>query len=134
MAKIGDMLGGDARFATLMQAVRSANLLESFNAAGPVTIFAPTNDAFLALPEGNLEKLLKDANGLRDVLLYHIVDGRLALADISKQVILRAVSGKEIPVVKMDKHIYVDDALITEADLSADNGLLHVVDQVMLPF
>lgn len=134
MATIGAFIRGDARFATLVKAVDTANLGEMLDAVGDYTAFLPTNDAFASLPEGNLERLLKDAAGLRDLLTYHVVQGRLTLTDISTHPILRAISGKEIPVVKMDKYIYVDDAMIIQPDVPVDNGIAHVVDQVLLPF
>lgn len=135
MPSIVDIAISDGRFTTLVTALQEAGLVEALQGEGPFTVFAPTDDAFAALPEGTLESLLADKEALSSVLLYHVVDGKNMAADVI------ALDGQEIPalsgeaiLVKVEgDSAYASNALILITDIEAGNGVIHVVDSVMLP-
>ena len=122
-------------FTTLAQALEAAGLVETLKGAGPYTVFAPTDDAFAQLPEGTLAHLLKPENRaeLRRILTYHVVSGRVMAADVVKLRSAEAVSGDTIPVASSDGRVSVAGAKVIQADIAATNGVIHVVDRVMLP-
>lgn len=120
-------------FSTLLTAVEAAGLTETLSSDGPFTVFAPTDAAFAALPEGALDALLADTEMLAEVLLYHVVPGRLTAADIFSEPNLRTAQGSFVPLMTAPEGLYIGDALIVASDIEADNGIIHVIDAVLLP-
>lgn len=132
---IVDIAIGSADHSTLVAAVKAAGLVETLKGAGPFTVFAPTNAAFNALPAGTVDNLLKPENkaDLTNVLSYHVVAGALKAADLTDGQKLKTVQGNELTVTIKDGKVMIDGANVTAADLSASNGVIHVIDAVVLP-
>jgi transforming growth factor-beta-induced protein len=122
----------DAGFNTLVEAVQAANLEDVLRSAGPFTIFAPTDEAFDALPEDALEDLLNDPEALATVLTYHVVAGRLFSSDLSEGMELTTVEGRTI-TISLDGGARVNDADIVGVDVLTSNGVIHVIDAVLIP-
>jgi len=122
-------------FKTLAKALDAAGLVTTLKGGGPFTVFAPTDEAFAKLPEGTLETLLKPENKekLRRILTYHVVAGKVMASDVVKLQSARAVSGDTIAVKVEDGMVHVDNATVTSADVLASNGVIHVIDSVILP-
>jgi uncharacterized surface protein with fasciclin (FAS1) repeats len=123
------------QFGTLVAAVQAAGLVEVLKGDGPFTVFAPTDEAFAALPAGTVEDLLKPENKdqLIAVLTYHVVPGKIMSADIAgKTAEVATVQGSDISV-NATNGVMVDNATVVTADIEADNGVIHVIDQVVLP-
>jgi len=123
------------QFSTLVAAVQAAGLVDTLKSAGPFTVFAPTDAAFAALPEGTVENLLKPENKdqLIAVLTYHVVAAKVMSADIAgKSMEVDSVQGSAISVNAMNG-VMVDNANVVTADIEADNGVIHVIDAVILP-
>src|SRR5689334_5672522 len=142
--KKGKMSGGKdivdtavaaGNFNTLAKALQAADLVDTLKGAGPFTVFAPTDEAFAKLPAGTLDNLLKPENKdkLRRILTYHVVPGEVRAADVVKLQSAKAVSGDAITVKVTDGKVHVDDARVIKADIQASNGVIHVIDTVMLP-
>ena len=127
-------VGTDA-LSTLVTAVKAAGLVETLQSEGPFTVFAPTNDAFAALPAGVLDMLLKPENKdkLVAVLTYHVVAGEVMSKDITKNMKAKTVEGSEAWVKLNGKKVMVDNAQVVMADVDATNGVVHVIDRVLLP-
>ena len=122
-------------FNTLVAAVQAAGLVDTLKGDGPFTVFAPTDDAFAALPEGTVETLLKPENKaqLQAVLTYHVISGKVMAADIAgKTMSADTVNGKAINV-DATNGVMINDATVTTADVAASNGVIHVIDKVLLP-
>lgn len=122
-------------FETLVAAVTAAGLVDTLKGEGPFTVFAPTDEAFAALPAGTVEDLLKPENKdkLVAVLTYHILPGKVMAADIAgKEMMAATVQGSEIDVNAMDG-VMINDANVVTADVEATNGVIHVIDKVLLP-
>jgi len=132
---IVDIAAGSADHSTLVAAVKAAGLVETLKGAGPFTVFAPTNAAFTALPAGTVDNLLKPENkaDLTNVLTYHVVAGALKAADLKDGQKLKTVQGTELTVSIKDGKVMIDGANVTAADLMASNGVIHVIDAVVLP-
>jgi hypothetical protein len=114
--------------------VEAASLLETLQGDGPFTVFAPTDAAFAALPEGTLETLLADPSGmLTDILLYHVVGGKAMSSDLSDGQMITTVLGKDIKVMLTDSGVYINNAKVIVADIEAENGVVHVIDAVLIP-
>ena len=122
-------------FKTLAKALEAAGLIETLKGPGPFTVFAPTDEAFAKLPAGTLEELLKPENKakLQRILTYHVVAGRVMAADVVKLRSATAVSGDAIPVVVRGGTVTVDGARVVKTDIGASNGVIHVIDTVILP-
>jgi len=122
-------------FNTLAKALTAADLIGTLKGEGPFTVFAPTDEAFAKLPGGTLETLLKPENKekLRRILTYHVVAGKVMASDVVKLQSARAVSGDTITVKVEDGVVHVDNATVTSADVLASNGVIHVIDSVILP-
>ena len=122
-------------FKTLGKALEAADLVKTLEGPGPFTVFAPTDEAFAKLPAGTVENLLKPENRekLRRVLTYHVVPGKLMAADVVKVQTAKAVSGDTITVQAQGGTVRVDGAHVTKTDIAASNGVIHVIDAVMLP-
>ncbi len=119
---------------TLEAAVIAAGLAETLQGEGPFTVFAPTDSAFAALPEGVLDALLEDPTGdLKDILLYHVVAGKALSTDLSDGQIIETVLGQDITVTISDEGVFINNARVTTADIEAENGVIHVIDSVMMP-
>lgn len=120
---------------TLVAAVQAGDLVEILKGDGPFTVFAPTNDAFAALPEGTLESLLKPENKdqLVKILTYHVVAGEVKSTDLRNGMKAKTVQGSEVNIKISDKGAMINDAKVTTADIMADNGVVHVIDRVILP-
>ena len=129
---IVDIAAGDERFSTLVTAVTAAGLVETLSSEGPFTVFAPTNDAFAALPAGALDAVLADANLLTAVLTYHVVAGAVPAADVVTLTKARTVQGEHVRI-GTEAGVTVDDANVVITDLVASNGIIHVIDAVLLP-
>ncbi len=134
-ATVVDIAVGSADHTTLVTAVKAAGLVETLSGAGPFTVFAPTNAAFDKLPKGTVESLLtpeKKAD-LTGILTYHVVAGNVKAADLKDGQMVKTLNGKELKVTIKDGKVMIDGALVTAADLAAGNGVVHVIDAVLLP-
>jgi uncharacterized surface protein with fasciclin (FAS1) repeats len=120
---------------TLVAALKAGDLVETLKGDGPFTVFAPTNDAFNALPEGTLESLLKPENKdqLVQILTYHVVPGKVKSTDLEDGMKAKTVEGNEITIKVSKAGVKVNDANVTTADIMATNGVVHVIDKVILP-
>jgi len=121
-------------FTTLVAAVQAAGLVETLKGDGPFTVFAPTDDAFAALPDGTVEDLLKPENKdqLTAVLTYHVVPGKVMSGDLSNEMMAQTVQGGEVKIMT-EGGVSVDGANVVTADIEASNGVIHVIDAVILP-
>jgi len=122
-------------FRTLVAAVQAAGLVDVLKGDGPFTVFAPTDEAFAALPEGTVENLLKPENRdqLVAILTYHVVPGRVAAADVVKLNEAKTVQGQSVAIQVTDGTVMVDEATVVTTDIEASNGIIHVIDRVILP-
>ena len=121
-------------FNTLVAAVRAAGLVETLQGAGPFTVFAPTDEAFAKLPKGTLEDLLKPENKAKlvAILTYHVVAGKVMAADV-KTMKAKTVNGKELEIVVADGGVTVNNAKVIKTDVAASNGVIHIIDTVLIP-
>ena len=122
-------------FKTLVTAIKAAGLVETLQGEGPFTVFAPSDAAFAKLPKGTLESLLADKAALTSVLTFHVVPGRITAADVvkGKGATPRTVNGQPLDVQVRGGKVYVNGAQVTSADIPASNGVIHVIDAVLLP-
>jgi uncharacterized surface protein with fasciclin (FAS1) repeats len=122
-------------FKTLAKALQAADLVETLKGAGPFTVFAPTDEAFAKLPAGTLEGLLKPENKpkLQRILTAHVVAGKVMAADVVKISSAKAVSGDTLTIASRDGGVTVDGAKVVKTDIAATNGVIHVIDTVILP-
>jgi uncharacterized surface protein with fasciclin (FAS1) repeats len=134
-APAGDVVAvaqGAGSFDTLVKAIQAAGLVETLQGAGPFTVFAPTDAAFAKIPAADLEALLADKEKLRAVLTYHVVPGKVTAADVSKLKSAKTVQGGEVAIDTSDG-VRIDGARVVQADVPASNGVIHVIDAVILP-
>ena len=120
-------------FDTLVTAVQAAGLEETLSGEGPFTVFAPTDEAFAALPEGTLDSLLADEEALAAVLTYHVVAGEAMSGDLSDGMTIMTVQGEEVTITITDGAVMVNDANVVTADIETSNWVIHVIDKVILP-
>jgi uncharacterized surface protein with fasciclin (FAS1) repeats len=122
-------------FETLVTAVKEAGLVEVLSSEGPFTVFAPTDEAFAKLPAGTLEALLADKEALKAVLTYHVIPGKVMASDVmeAQRVQPETVQGETLNVRVADGSVRVDDATVVQPDVEASNGVIHVIDTVVLP-
>lgn len=121
-------------FTTLVAAVQAAGLVETLEGDGPFTVFAPTDEAFAALPEGTLEALLEDPEALAEILTYHVVSGEVFAADVIGLDSATTVQGQDIAIEVVDGGVVLNgSANVVATDVPASNGVVHVIDQVILP-
>ena len=122
-------------FNTLVAAVKAAGLAETLQGPGPFTVFAPTDAAFAKLPAGTIESLLADKEKLASILTYHVVSGKVTSADLVKSDggAPATVNGQPLDIVLRDGKVYVNGASVVTADVQASNGVIHVIDAVLLP-
>ncbi|MPW35407.1 fasciclin domain-containing protein [Vibrio sp. B1Z05] len=132
---IVDVAAGNENFSTLVAAVKAAGLVDTLKGDGPFTVFAPTNDAFAKLPEGTVEMLLKPENKdkLVAILTYHVVAGKVMAADVVKLSQAETVQGGTAMIKVMDGKVMIDNATVTATDIKASNGVIHVIDTVLMP-
>lgn len=122
-------------FNTLVAAVQAAGLTETLEGEGPFTVFAPTDEAFAKLPDGTVEMLLKPENKdkLVAILTYHVIPGKVTSAEVAGMTSAKTVKGEEITIKAADGKVMVDDATVIKADVPASNGIIHVIDAVIMP-
>ncbi len=131
---IVDVASGNKSFSTLVTAVKAAGLVETLSGKGPFTVFAPTNEAFNALPKATLESLLKPENKakLQKVLTYHVVSGTVMAKDV-KPGSVKTVQGSPVTVKVQGGKVMINNANVITTDIKASNGVIHVIDKVLLP-
>ncbi len=130
---IVDIAVADGRFTKLVTAVQAAGLVETLKGAGPFTVFAPTDEAFAKLPEGTFEALAADVPQLKDILLYHVVPGKVMAADVVKLASADTALGKPIAIKVEGGKVMINEATVLITDIEASNGVIHVIDTVILP-
>jgi uncharacterized surface protein with fasciclin (FAS1) repeats len=129
---IVDVAVANGNFKTLVAAVKAAGLAETLSGKGPLTVFAPTDAAFAKLPAGTVDALLKDIPKLKAILTYHVVSGAVMAKDV-KTGMVPTVNGQSLDVKADAKGVSVNGAKVTTADVKASNGVIHVIDTVVLP-
>ncbi|WP_310486629.1 fasciclin domain-containing protein [Chamaesiphon sp. VAR_69_metabat_338] len=132
MADIVDTAVGAGSFTTLVAAVKAAGLVDTLKGAGPFTVFAPTDEAFAKLPAGTVESLLKDIPKLTKILTYHVVAGKVMAADVVKLKSAKTVEGSEVKI-DASNGVKINDSKVVTPDVAADNGVIHIIDTVLLP-
>jgi len=132
-ADIVDTAVAAGNFTTLVAAVKAAGLVETLKGPGPFTVFAPTDEAFAKLPPGTVEGLLKDPAKLKEILLYHVVSGKVMAASVVKMKSAKTVEGGLLKIHVKGGTVMVDNATVTKTDIQCDNGVIHVIDAVMMP-
>ena len=122
-------------FKTLVAAIKAADLVDTLKGPGPFTVFAPTDEAFAKLPAGTLESLLKPENKakLQSILTYHVVSGRVGSDQVVKLTSAKSVQGKELKISQNAGGVMVDGAKVVKTDIACSNGVIHVIDSVLLP-
>ena len=132
MADIVDTAVSAGSFKTLVAAVQAAGLVDTLKGAGPFTVFAPTEEAFSKLPAGTVDSLLKDIPQLTKILTYHVVSGKVLSSDVVKLDKATTVQGSDVKI-DASQGVKVNDATVVTPDVEADNGVIHVIDSVLLP-
>ena len=132
MANIVETAIAAGSFKTLVAAVQAAGLVETLSGKGPFTVFAPTDDASAKLPAGTVEGLLKDIPKLKSILTYHDVAGKVTAADVMKLTTAKTVQGQNVSI-DTKAGVKIEGANVVKADVMADNGVIHVIDKVILP-
>jgi uncharacterized surface protein with fasciclin (FAS1) repeats len=132
MADIVDTAVNAGSFKTLVAAVKAAGLVDTLKGKGPFTVFAPSDDAFAKLPDGTVDGLLQDIPKLKKILTYHVVSGKVMAADAAKLKSAKTVEGSEIKI-DASSGVKINDATVSKADVTADNGVIHVIDTVLMP-
>jgi uncharacterized surface protein with fasciclin (FAS1) repeats len=132
---IVDTAVGAGSFNTLVKAVKAADLVETLKGKGPFTVFAPTDEAFAKLPAGTIEDLLKPENKgkLQSILTYHVVPGKVMAGDVVKMNSATTVWGKDLAINMNDGAVMIGGAKVLKTDILCSNGVIHVIDTVMLP-
>jgi len=130
---IVDVAIGAGKFKTLVAAVQAAGLAETLSGAGPFTVFAPTDEAFAKLPPGTVEALLQDKAKLAAILTYHVVSGAVGSDKVAGLKSAKTVNGKDVSIMVMGGKVMVGRAHVIQADIKASNGVIHVIDAVLLP-
>lgn len=131
---IVDVAAGNPDFSTLVAAVKAAGLVETLSGEGPFTVFAPTNEAFAKLPEGKVDSLLADIPTLKKILTYHVVAGKVMAADVVGLNSATTVQGDDVKIAVVDGKVKLNDsAMVIATDLEASNGVIHVIDTVLIP-
>jgi len=120
-------------FKTLATALQAAGLIETLKGKGPFTVFAPTDEAFAKIPKADLDALLKDKKALAAVLTYHVVAGKVMAADVVKLKEANTVNGASAKIMVMGGKVMVDNANVVKTDIAASNGVIHVIDSVIMP-
>jgi uncharacterized surface protein with fasciclin (FAS1) repeats len=132
MANIIDTATNNGSFNTLVAAIQAAGLVDTLNGNGPFTVFAPTDEAFNKLPAGTVDALLQDIPKLKKILTYHVVSGKVLAADVAKLKTAKTVEGSDVKI-DASNGVKINDATVAAADVAADNGVIHVIDTVLIP-
>lgn len=132
MADIVETAVGAGSFNTLVEAVKAADLVDTLKSPGPFTVFAPTDEAFSKLPEGTLDSLLKDTSKLKQILTYHVVSGKVMSSDVVKLNKATTVEGSDVKI-DASNGVKINDSTVVTPDVEADNGVIHVIDSVLMP-
>ena len=132
-ADIVDTAVSAGNFNTLVAAVKAAGLVDTLKGKGPFTVFAPTDEAFAKLPAGTVEALLKDPEKLKKILTYHVVSGQVMASDVVKMKTARTVEGGSARIVAKGGKVMIDNATVVKTDIACDNGVIHVIDTVIMP-
>ncbi len=132
MANIAETAKQAGQFSTLLAAVEAAGLAGALTGDAKLTVFAPTDEAFSKLPAGTVEGLLKDIPALKNILTYHVVEGNVKAADVIKLKSAKTLQGAEV-AIDAANGVRINDATVIKADVLADNGVIHVIDTVLLP-
>lgn len=130
---IVDIAAGAGTFNTLVAAVQAADLVDTLKGDGPFTVFAPTDEAFAKLPAGTVQALLQDKEKLTAILTYHVVPGRVSSSDVVNLDSAQTVNGQSLSIKVKDGKVWIDNATVITADIEASNGIIHVIDTVVLP-
>lgn len=132
---IVDLAKNAGNFKTLVDALQSADLVDTLKGKGPFTVFAPSDDAFKKLPKETRESIMKSANKsrLQRILKHHVVEGRKRAKDVSGASSFKMLDGKTLNVRKKGDQVRIGEATITKTDLEAENGIVHVIDRVLIP-
>jgi uncharacterized surface protein with fasciclin (FAS1) repeats len=130
---IVDTAVGAGSFKTLVTAVKAADLVDTLKGEGPFTVFAPTDEAFAKLPEGTVEALLKDKEKLTAILTYHVVPGKVMAKDVMGLSSAKTANGQSLSIKAENGAVMVDNAKVVKADIPCSNGVIHVIDTVVLP-
>jgi len=133
LGTIVDIAVEDGRFTTLVTALQAAELVETLSGDGPFTVFAPTDDAFNKLPDGTIEALLADIPALTDILLYHVVEGEVLAEDVILLEEAETLLEEKVEIMLDGDHVFINDSQVIITDILADNGVIHVIDTVLLP-
>jgi len=133
MADILETAVNAGNFSTLVKAVEATELVEILKSPGPYTVFAPTDEAFAALPEGTLESLLQDIPKLKRIVAYHVAFGDVRAEDLMQIEEAETVEGSIVAIESSDNTIKVNDANVVKSDVLTDNGVIHVIDAVLIP-
>ena len=137
LGDIVDTAMSSGMFNTLVTAVKAAGLVDTLKGPGPFTVFAPTDEAFAKLPKGALDMLLKDPVKLKDVLTFHVAEGKMMATDLAQHEFLQALNGGELRIDAKRWHLHrnmkVNGANIIKPDLVVDNGVCHAIDMVLMP-
>jgi uncharacterized surface protein with fasciclin (FAS1) repeats len=133
LANIVDTAANAGSFSTLVTAIKAANLVDTLKGAGPFTVFAPTDEAFAKLPAGTVDALLKDIPKLKQILTYHVVSGKVMASDVVKLKSATTVEGSDVKIDATNGSVKVNNATVATPDVAADNGVIHIIDTVLLP-
>ena len=129
---VPEVIASDPDLSTLSKMISDAGLTQTLSGAGPFTVFAPTNAAFKAVPAKTMDELTKNKEMLTQVLTYHVIPAKAGAADV-KQGSVKSVNGANLALSRAGTYVTVEDAVVTKSDLNATNGVVHVVDRVLLP-
>ena len=121
------------QFTTLAKALEVAGLVEPLTGAGPLTVFAPTDEAFAKIPSETLDAVLADKEKLASILKYHVVSGKVMAADVMKMTSATTLEGSDVTVKAEDGKVWINNAEVTQADIECSNGVIHVIDTVLMP-
>lgn len=132
MADIVDTAVNAGSFKTLVAAVKAAGLVDTLKGVGPFTVFAPTDEAFAKLPKGTVDALLKDIPKLKKILTYHVVSGKVLAADVVKLKSATTVEGSDVKI-DASHGVKINNATVETPDVAADNGVIHIIDTVLIP-
>jgi len=132
MADIVDTAVNAGSFSTLVAAIKAANLVDTLKGKGPFTVFAPTDEAFAKLPKDMVDGLLKDIPKLKKILTYHVVSGKVMASEVVKLKSAKTVEGEDVKI-DASHGVKINDATVTTSDVAADNGIIHIIDTVLMP-
>jgi uncharacterized surface protein with fasciclin (FAS1) repeats len=132
MADIVDTAIKSGSFSTLVAAIKAASLVDTLKGKGPFTVFAPTDEAFAKLPEGTVDGLLKDIPQLKKILTYHVMSGKVMASDVTKLKSAQTVEGSDVKI-DASNGVKINASMVTTADVAADNGVIHIIDAVLMP-